>query len=86
MTERRPVGFGRRTEDAAADAERPAKAVPDGAVLLDDDTMRAAHPGAREARPQGLVRQAARDRGLARLRGRGAARVPRGRAAPAPGS
>ena len=32
-----------------------------------------------EARPQGLVRQAARDRRLARLRGRRAARLPRGR-------
>ena len=39
MTERRPVGFGRRAEDATADAKGTAKAVPDGAVLLDDDTM-----------------------------------------------
>jgi hydroxyethylthiazole kinase-like uncharacterized protein yjeF len=39
MTERRPVGFGRRAEDAAAVAKGTSKAVPEGAVLLDDDTM-----------------------------------------------
>ncbi len=39
MTERRPVGFGRRAGDAAASAQGVTNAAPAGAVLLDDDTM-----------------------------------------------
>jgi hydroxyethylthiazole kinase-like uncharacterized protein yjeF len=39
MTERRPVGFGRRAGDVGAPPEAAAKAAPAGATLLDDDTM-----------------------------------------------
>ena len=57
-----------------------------GAVRLDDDIAGALLPGTAGARPQGLVRQAARHRRLARLRGGGAAGLPRRRPRPGPGS
>ncbi|HEY3334860.1 MAG TPA: NAD(P)H-hydrate dehydratase [Candidatus Limnocylindrales bacterium] len=39
MTDRRPVGFGRRAGDAATTADGGSGAAPAGAVLLDDDAM-----------------------------------------------
>ena len=80
-------GFGRRGRVTRATARRGRRRTrARRAPCCSTTTRGAAHPGAREARPQGLVRQAARDRGLARLRGRRAARVPRRRARRAPGS
>ena len=73
MAERRPVGFGRRGDD---DPARSEPALPAGIDRLDDDAMARLLPERDDAGPQGHVRQAARDRGLARLRRRGAARLP----------
>jgi ADP-dependent NAD(P)H-hydrate dehydratase / NAD(P)H-hydrate epimerase len=39
MTDKRPVGFGRRDAGVAADAGEASAAVPEGAVLLDDDIV-----------------------------------------------
>ena len=57
-----------------------------GAVTLDDAAAAALLPERAEARPQGHVRQGPRHRRLARLRRRGAPRLPRRRAGPAPAS
>ena len=70
--------------DATPRASEPrtdrAAPFPAGATKLDDEIVGALHPGAAGARPQGLVRQAAGHRRLARLRRRRAARLPRRRA------
>ena len=39
MTEKRPVGFGRREGDAAAEGAGGVAKAPAGAALLDDDSM-----------------------------------------------
>ena len=70
VPERRGLGFGRRDRQRdrspASDAdERP---WPEGARGSTTRSPPAAAPGAADARPQGLVRQAARHRRLARLR------------------
>ena len=82
VPERAPVGFGRRDAPRDGDSRRagPRRSRP-APTKLDDDIVGRAHPGATGPRPQGLVRQAARHRRLARLRRRGAARLPGGRAA-----
>ena len=79
MPDRKPVGFGRR--DAPPDVRRaePGRALPGRRHEARRRHRRGAHPGAAGPRPQGLVREAARHRRLARLRRRGAARLPRGR-------
>ena len=74
----------RRAADGAG--TEAADAFPAGATKLDDDIVGGADPGAPGARPQGLVREAAGHRRLARLRRRGAARLPRGRARAGSGS
>ena len=84
MAERRPVGFGRR--DAAPDGadDRPdgdEAPWPSGATSSTTTLAGRAAARAADARPQGLVREAARGRRLARLRGRRAARLPRRRPA-----
>ena len=82
VPERGPVGFGRR--DAPRRGGRPERVqpVPGRCDQARRRHRRGAHPGAAGTRPQGLVRQAAGRRGLARLRRRGAARLPGGRVGP----
>ena len=84
LTSARSGSGGRVADDGAGagDAAAPSDAPPE----LDDDVDGQARPRARQARPQGQLRPAARDRRVARLRGRGAARVPGRGSRRAPGS
>ena len=70
MTDKRPVGFGRREAASAGEAGEASAKVPEGAVLLDDDIVARLVPERAKRGHKGSFGKLLVIAGIARLRGR----------------